>query len=105
MRRWFTWNVLFRLHELAKGHDTYTMLRDMEAADRLSAAELAELQRRKLRELIEYSFAHVPYVRNRMTEAGLTPADVRGPEDLCRLPLMRKSDVRENRTALRSDIA
>lgn len=105
MRRWFTWNVLFRLHELAKGHDTYKMLRDMEDADRLNAAELAELQRCRLRELTEYSFTHVPYVRNIMTEAGLTPADIRGPEDLRRLPLMRKSDVRENRAALRSDIA
>ena len=105
MSRWFVWNVLFRLHELAKGHATYRMLREMEAADRYSPAELEELRRRKLRDLIEYAYAHVPYVRTRMNEAGLKPPDMREPSDLARLPLMRKPDVRKNRELLRSDSA
>jgi phenylacetate-CoA ligase len=105
MYRWLVWNVLFRLHERAKGHDTYRFLRDMEAADRASGKELEELRRRKLRDLIEYSFAHVPFVRTRMTEAGCLPSDIREPRDLTRLPLMRKADARANREALRSDIA
>ena len=44
MRRWFIWNVLFRLHEQAKRHDTYRFLREMEEADCLSREGLAELQ-------------------------------------------------------------
>jgi phenylacetate-CoA ligase len=105
MRRWLSWNVFFRLHEVLKRHDTFRMLDEMETADRFSEAELEELRRRKLRALIEYSYAHVPYVRTRMQAAGLTPADLREPADLVRLPLMRKADVRQNRAALRSDIA
>src|SRR6185369_12557702 len=92
MRKWFIWNVLFRLHEQAKGHATYSMLRRMEAADRLSEAALEELRCRQLRDLIAYAHAHVPYVRDRMREAGIGPAQIRGPEDLVRLPLMRKAD-------------
>jgi phenylacetate-CoA ligase len=105
MRRWLIWNVLFRLHERAKGHDTYRFLHDMEAADRFSARELEEEQVRKLREMIGYAYTHVPYVRTRMGEAGLTPPDITEPRDLIRLPLMRKADARANRQALRSDIA
>jgi phenylacetate-CoA ligase len=105
MNRWLVWNVLFRLHERAKGHDTYRMLRDMEEADRFTLEQLEECQRRKLRDLIEYSYAHVPYIRSGMQKAGVTPADIRDASDLVRLPIMRKADVRENREALRSEIA
>jgi phenylacetate-CoA ligase len=105
MNRWLIWNVLFRLHEQAKGHATYRFLRDMEAADRFSGEELEELRRQKLLDLIDYSYTHVPFVRLRMTQAGLKPSDIREPGDLALLPLMRKADARANREALRSDIA
>jgi len=105
MHRWFTWNVLFRLHERAKRHDTFRFLREMEAADALSGPELEELRARKLRDLIEYAHAHVPYWKQRMREAGVQPEQIREPRDLALLPLMRKADVRKNRELLRSDIA
>ena len=105
MYRWLVWNVLFRLHERAKGHDTFRMLREMELADRFTEAQLEECRRQKLRDLIEYSYAHVPYIRSGMQKAGLAPGDIRDVADLARLPLMRKADVRQNREALRSDVA
>jgi phenylacetate-CoA ligase len=105
MNHWLVWNIVFPLHELTKGHGTFRMLREMEAADCLSARELDELQRRKLRQFLEYGCAHVPYVKARLADAGLTPADIHGPEDLRRLPLMKKADVREHRPELRSDEA
>ena len=40
MRRWLAWNVLFPLHERLKGHPTFRILREMEAAERLSATEV-----------------------------------------------------------------
>lgn len=105
MYRWLIWNVLFRIQEQLKGHATYRFLRDMEAADRLSEAGLLELQRRKLCELVEYSYAHVPYFQRVFRDRGISPLDIRDIEDLARLPLMRKADVRENRRLLRSSIA
>ena len=103
--RWFIWNVLFRLHERAKGHDTYRFLREMEEADHFSPEELEEVRRRRLRDLIDYAAAHVPYVQARLAESGLKASDLREARDLARFPLMRKADARANRTALRSDIA
>ena len=105
MYRWLVWNILFPLHEGFKGHATYKILRDMEKADCFSAGELEQLRQRKLRDLVEYCYAHVPYVRARMREAGIQAADIQGPGDLSRVPLMRKADVRANRESLRSDIA
>jgi phenylacetate-CoA ligase len=90
---------------MAKGHDTFRFLREMEMADSFTEPELEELRARKLQDLIEYAYAHVPYFRTRMKEAGLEPAAVREPQDLALLPLMRKADVRRNRELMRSDIA
>jgi len=104
MYRWLAWNVLFRLHEWGKGHPTYQILREMEAADRLSPSGLEDLCAKKLRSLIGYCYAHVPYVRFRMQEAGIEPVQICGPRDLVRLPLMTKADVRKHRQSLRSDV-
>lgn len=105
MYRWLVWNILFRLHEQAKGHATFRMLREMEAADSFSESELEKLRADKLHDLIGYVHAHVPYFQTRMREAGVVPAQIRESIDLARLPLMRKADVRQNRAQLRSDIA
>jgi phenylacetate-CoA ligase len=105
MKRWLIWNVLFRLHEAAKRHPTFRFLREMEAAESLSAAGLAELQCQKLQDLIQYGYRHVPYVRARLDAAGMAPSSLRTPEDLARVPVMRKAEVRQHRAELRSDIA
>jgi phenylacetate-CoA ligase len=102
---WLTFNVFFRLQEALKRHPTYAILADMESAERLSALEFDALQSRKLQDFIRYCHEHVPFVRDRMNEAGLSPADIQCPEDLARLPIMRKADMRVNRETLRSDCA
>jgi len=105
MQRWLIRNVLFRLHEALKGHETYPILRQMEAADRMTAAELKEFSAARLRDLIQYSYAHVPYIRARMEQCGVDPGQIQSVEDLPRLPVMTKADMRANRAQLRSVIA
>jgi phenylacetate-CoA ligase len=105
MHRWLVWNVLFPLHEWAKGHPSFRILEEMERADFLTRGEIADLRMRKLRALLEYGSVHVPYVREMLKERSLTPSDFQTPEDLRKLPLMRKADVRKMREKLRSDVA
>jgi phenylacetate-CoA ligase len=105
MHRWLVWNFVFPVQERLKRHPTLRVLKEMEAADRLSPAGLEDLQAKKLRHLIEYCYAHVPYVRSQMQAAAVAPGDIRTSADLARLPVMTKSDVRQHRNELRSDIA
>ena len=100
MHRWLTWNVLFPLHELVKGHRTFSILHEMEAADCLSWSELQSLRQQKLTGFLQYCHAHVPYVRAAMDARGLRPADIRSVEDLSLLPVMTKADVHENRSGM-----
>jgi phenylacetate-CoA ligase len=105
MHRWLVWNVFFPLHEWAKGHPSFPILKEMEAADFLTAPEIEELRAAKLRRLTQYGYENVPYVQTVMQQAGLHPSDIQGPADLPKLPLLRKADVRTHREQMRSRIA
>jgi phenylacetate-CoA ligase len=105
MYAWFARNVVFRLQERLKGHASFRILAEMKAVDRFSGVELNALRAQKLRSFIDYSYAHVPYIRIRMQEAGIAPSRIQQPADLSLLPVMTKADIRKNREALRSRIA
>ena len=62
----------------------------------LSPGATRELQDEKLRRLVRHAYRNVPYYRAKMQEAGLHPADVRGQEDLAKLPLLSKADIRKH---------
>ncbi|MPZ01133.1 MAG: phenylacetate--CoA ligase family protein, partial [Actinophytocola sp.] len=48
------------------------------------------------REQLERVYARSPFYRRRFDEAGVTPSDVRQPEDLVRIPLMDKEQERQS---------
>ena len=57
--------------------------------------DLRRLQSERLRKVVERVYHRVPFYRQRFDEAGITPEDIRGVEDLHRLPFTRKADLRE----------
>jgi phenylacetate-CoA ligase len=62
----------------------------------MSQSQVNELQAEKLRLLIRHAYRSVPYYRSRMRELGLTPEDIRTQEDLQKLPMLTKDDVRKS---------
>lgn len=58
--------------------------------------ELRRLQDERLRRMVHYLHERVPFYRARFAEMGLQPGDVRGIHDLTRLPITRKTDLRDN---------
>ena len=63
--------------------------------DFLPPAELRALQSARLRTMVERAYAWVPLHRRRMDELRLTPADIRGIDDVARLPFTCKADLRD----------
>ena len=70
--------------------------RELKQSQWLSLAEMRHLQEEKLRRLVRHAYHHVGYYRERMDALGLGPEDVRTLDDLAKLPLLSKADVREN---------
>jgi len=62
----------------------------------LSMQQTRELQDEKLRRLVRHAYRNVPYYRVKMQEAGLRPEDIRGQDDLHKLPMLTKADVRKH---------
>ncbi len=50
-------------------------------------------QWRRLRRTLETAYERLPFYRRRFDAAGLTPLDIRRPEDLALVPFLRKADV------------
>ena len=57
--------------------------------------KIRELQSEKLRKQVRHVYEKVPYYRDLMDKKGLKPDDIRGVEDLHKLPFLSKSDLRE----------
>jgi phenylacetate-CoA ligase len=91
-----------RIHLERYGAGFRRQLEELEASQWLSHDELAEYQNRKLRALVLHAYETVPYYRRVMIERKLTPADIKNQEDLRKLPILTRSDVRKYENELLS---
>ncbi|ATE60932.1 phenylacetate--CoA ligase family protein [Thauera sinica] len=97
--------LIFPLHERLKHHDTVAVRRRLEDSQWWSRDRLAQLQARRLRELLQHARAHVPYYRDLFARTGFDPDAVTRVEDLQRLPFLGKPEIRANTEALKADDA
>ncbi|MBQ3547751.1 MAG: phenylacetate--CoA ligase [Clostridia bacterium] len=65
---------------------------EMECASR---EEMVALQNERLVAQVKHVWDNVPYYRKKMEEKGLTPDDIKGIEDLHKLPFLTKDDLRD----------
>jgi len=65
------------------------------APDYLPPAQMRSLQLDRLRSVVERAYAHVELFRTRLEERSLAPSDIRGLEDIARLPFTVKTDLRD----------
>ena len=66
------------------------------APDYLPAAQLRELQLRRLKAVVGRAYDNVPPFKERMAERGMTPATIETLADLSKLPFSIKTDLRDN---------
>ena len=65
---------------------------EIETANR---EQIRAWQDERLVRQVRHVWENVPYYRNKMQEKGLTPADIKGVEDLHKLPFLSKADLRD----------
>lgn len=66
--------------------------KEIECIDR---TELKRMQDEKLVKQVKHVWDNVPYYREKMEAAGITPEDIKGTADLHKLPFMSKADLRD----------
>lgn len=60
-----------------------------------SPEKIRELQDERLVKQVKHVWDNVPYYRKKMEEKGVTPDDIKGIDDLHKLPFLSKADLRD----------
>jgi phenylacetate-CoA ligase len=63
--------------------------------ERLAPAAVRELQDRKLRAMVRHAWSASPFYRQKLRAAGITPDDIQTQDDLVKLPVTTKQELRE----------
>lgn len=67
-----------------------------ETKECMSRDEMSHLQSARLVKLVDRVYHNVEFYRKKMQEVGLEPGDIRGIEDIDKLPYTTKTDLRDN---------
>jgi len=67
-----------------------------EAKECMSRDELTQLQSARLVKLVDYVYHNVEFYRKKMQALGIMPGDIKGIEDIDKLPFTTKDDLRDN---------
>ena len=67
-----------------------------EAKECMSRDELQSLQSARLVKLVDRVYHNVEFYRKKMQQLGIEPGDIKGIEDITKLPFTTKADLRDN---------
>jgi len=96
MYNYLTKNISLPLGDILLGTNVSDKLPFLEKSQWWSSQKLEEFQNKKLRELIKHVYADVPYYHNLLRSLNLTPDDIKSIDDLSKLPIITKDEIRKN---------
>ncbi len=67
-----------------------------ETKECMSRDEMSVVQSARLVKLVDYVYHNVEFYRKKMQRVGLMPGDIKGIEDITKLPFTTKDDLRDN---------
>src|SRR5512138_3219710 len=85
------------------GYNVACYERDLLTSQFQSAEKIRELQLEKTKQLLSYCRDKNEYYRQRFAQAGIEPESIRSLDDIARLPVLTKDDIRTAGDALFSD--
>jgi len=89
-----------KIYRREYGKKFVRLLEKFEKMQLYSYDDLKEYQNEKLKSLINHCYQNVPYYKKVMDENKLAPTDIRSTNDLCKMPILTREDVKRNFTAL-----
>src|SRR5690348_9490171 len=78
------------------GREFDQKLRELVDSEKWTAGEIEAYQNEKLRSLVRYAYENVPFYRERWKSLRISPDDIRGRDDLRKLPVLTKEEIRQH---------
>jgi phenylacetate-CoA ligase len=85
-----------------EGSNHLRYLRELERTQYLSAAEIRELQLRRLRVLLKHAYKNCPFYTSRFDEYGFKAEEIGSINDLRNLPVLTKKDIQEHKESMKA---
>ena len=82
-----------------KGYKTVKYEKELMKSQWYTPSQIEEIQQEKLRVLLEHAYKNVLYYTKLFDRLRLKPSDIKDKEDLDKLPLLRKEDIRKDISA------
>lgn len=83
-------------YDLLRGTTRHELRKELKKTQWLTRIEIEEIQCRNLRAIIKHAYNTVPYYHRLFNELRISPDDIRGAEDLHKLPILRKQDINQH---------
>ncbi|KON33097.1 hypothetical protein AC477_02020 [miscellaneous Crenarchaeota group-1 archaeon SG8-32-1] len=101
---YFSQNVVLPVYDLIRHTSRFKYGRILDMTQWLSMKELERLQSYNLRRLLVYAYNNVPYYHRAFKKRNLFPSDIKSTEDLVKLPVLTKADIRMQKKELISKL-
>ena len=100
MRSWVPKN-LFSIYQKLSGEDFFKAQEELNKSQWYSSDQLQKIQWKGLKELLVHSARCIPYYRRKFKELNISIESLQSPEDILRIPILTKEEVRKNSSFLR----
>ncbi len=99
---WFVRHVTYPLWQQRRGGAVLSALAELQRTQWLSPAQLESLRLARLRRVIDHAVRCSSLYRQRFLDAGVSADRVQSLEDLARLPVLEKADLRDRGSEVRT---
>lgn len=89
-------SISLPINDIIEGTAISSQLKLLEKSQWWKLEALQDYQNKRLRSLINHAYANVPYYRNLFRSLNLSPSDIATKDDLVKLPILTKEDIRKN---------
>lgn len=98
IRNYISENIILPLSDIITGYSISKNLRILNKSQYWSREQIDEYQNEKLRLLIHHAYKNVPFYNELFNALKLKPEDIRKKEDLVKLPIITKEELKKNKT-------
>ena len=85
-----------RLYFSVTGSPRYSCMKRLEATQFLPEEILKDMQFKRLGSMLRYAYEKNRFYKSRFDEAGVQPSDIECPDDLKKIPVLTKEEVRDH---------
>ena len=93
-------NILFPAYHKLRGTGVLGRVAELSQNESIPYEALLDIQRDKVRRLLQHAFHTVPFYTHSMKASGIGESDLNDPDVIQRLPLLTKKEINSNREKL-----